>query len=78
MFGAANHAGHPLSERRGLSRVVVRPPVTEGTRALDLQPSAEPLQEIDQWLDGYRALWESRLDKMEDLLRQQARQGESK
>ena len=38
----------------------------------------EPLREIDQWLDGYRALWESRFDKMEDLLRRPARQGESK
>ena len=38
----------------------------------------EPLLEIDQWLDGYRALWESRFDKMEDLLRRPAPQGERK
>lgn len=38
----------------------------------------EPLREIDQWLDRYRALWESRLDKMEDLLRQPAHQGETR
>lgn len=38
----------------------------------------EPLREIDQWLDRYRALWESRLDKMEDLLRRPAPQDENK
>ena len=37
-----------------------------------------PLREIDQWLEGYRALWESRFDKMEDLLRQPAHQGETR
>ena len=38
----------------------------------------EPLRAIDQWLEGYRALWEGRLDKMENLLRRQAHQGETK
>jgi len=29
---------------------------------------AEPLQELDQWLDAYRRLWEARLDRLEDYL----------
>ena len=28
-----------------------------------------PLREIDRWLDAYRALWEGRFDRMEDILR---------
>jgi DNA-binding transcriptional ArsR family regulator len=29
-----------------------------------------PLREVDAWLDGYRQIWEDRLDRMEDLLKQ--------
>jgi DNA-binding transcriptional ArsR family regulator len=36
-----------------------------------------PLREIDRWLDAYRALWEERFLKMEELLRQ-TRQGGKK
>jgi len=40
--------------------VQVRP---EGQRRLySLRP--EPFRELDAWLDGYRLLWESRLDRM--------------
>lgn len=44
---------------------------------LEVQPVAnrriyrirpEPLQELDQWLDSYRRLWESRMDKLDDYL----------
>ena len=39
--------------------VVVRP---EGRRRLyALRP--EPFQELDEWMRGYRAMWESRLDR---------------
>jgi DNA-binding transcriptional ArsR family regulator len=31
-------------------------------RVYSLRP--EPLAEIDEWLDGYRALWEQRLDAL--------------
>jgi DNA-binding transcriptional ArsR family regulator len=29
---------------------------------------AEPLREVDAWLDAYRALWNGRLDRIDDLL----------
>ena len=29
---------------------------------------ADPLRELDHWLDGYRALWETRFDKLADPL----------
>ena len=39
--------------------VVVRP---EGRRRMyALRP--EPFQELDQWMEGYRAVWEARLDR---------------
>jgi DNA-binding transcriptional ArsR family regulator len=39
--------------------VVVRP---EGRRRLyALRP--EPFRELDQWMEGYRAVWEARLDR---------------
>jgi hypothetical protein len=28
----------------------------------------EPLRELDEWLDRYRALWETRLDKIGEAL----------
>ncbi|HEX3680852.1 MAG TPA: metalloregulator ArsR/SmtB family transcription factor [Galbitalea sp.] len=35
----------------------------EGQRRIySLRP--EPLQELDEWLDGYRALWSQRLDAL--------------
>lgn len=34
-----------------------------------------PLREIDRWLDAYRALWEERFLKMEELLRQTRQEG---
>ncbi len=30
----------------------------------------EPLQELDAWLDSYRHLWEARLDRLDDYLRE--------
>lgn len=29
---------------------------------------AEPLAEIDQWLEKYRSLWEARFERLDDLL----------
>ena len=44
--------------------VVVRP---EGRRRLyALRP--EPFKELDQWMEGYRAMWEARLDRFGDAL----------
>lgn len=40
-----------------------------------------PLKVIDQWLDTYRQLWDSRLDRLEDYLRelqQQERQDDER
>ncbi|ACX66112.1 MULTISPECIES: ArsR/SmtB family transcription factor [Paenibacillus] len=28
----------------------------------------EPLQELDEWLDSFRRIWEKRLDQLEDYL----------
>lgn len=36
-----------------------------------------PLREIDRWLDAYRALWEERFLKMEELLRQTRQEGKN-
>ena len=30
----------------------------------------EPLRKLDDWLDEYRELWEGRLDRLEDYLRE--------
>lgn len=35
-------------------------------RIYKLRP--EPLQELDQWLDTYRRLWEKRMDRLDDYL----------
>ncbi len=52
--------------------VVVRP---EGRRRLyALRP--EPFRELDQWMEGYRAVWEARLDRFAVALeRRQGRKG---
>jgi DNA-binding transcriptional ArsR family regulator len=31
---------------------------------------AAPLKEVDDWLGGYRAFWEARLDRLESYLRE--------
>ena len=50
--------------------VVVRP---EGRRRLDaLRP--EPFQELDRFLEGYRAIWEARLDRFSAELDRRQRQ----
>lgn len=36
-------------------------------RWYELRP--EPLAEIDEWLSPYRTMWEERLDRLDDLLR---------
>src|SRR6188474_867639 len=33
----------------------------------------EPFQELDGWLDGYRELWEARLDRFGEALKKKAR-----
>ena len=44
--------------------VLVRP---EGRRRMyALRP--EPFQELDRWMEGYRAMWEARLDRLGDQL----------
>ncbi|MEF7437783.1 metalloregulator ArsR/SmtB family transcription factor [Paenibacillus lautus] len=35
-------------------------------RIYKLRP--EPLQEMDEWLDSFRSIWEKRLDQLEDYL----------
>jgi DNA-binding transcriptional ArsR family regulator len=42
-------------------------------RIYSLRP--EPLQELDEWLDGYRALWEQRLDALHTEVARGKRQG---
>jgi DNA-binding transcriptional ArsR family regulator len=37
-------------------------------RPCKLEP--EPLKKLDVWLDEYRKLWEGRLDRLEDYLRE--------
>jgi DNA-binding transcriptional ArsR family regulator len=37
-------------------------------RWYELQP--EPLEEIDQWLAGYRQTWDERYDRLDDYLQQ--------
>ena len=37
-------------------------------RPCKLEP--EPLQKLDGWLEEYRQLWEGRLDRLEDYLRE--------
>lgn len=44
------------------------------SRAAQRRPSrirVAPLQDIDRWLDQYRALWNARFDKLEARLEQQ-------
>jgi DNA-binding transcriptional ArsR family regulator len=55
--------------------VVVRP---EGRRRLyALRP--EPFQELEEWMRGYRTMWESRLDRFGAALeRRQSKVAESK
>ena len=43
----------------------------------------QPLQDIDDWLDGYRRRWNERMDRLEDLINrtqqeEQAREKEQK
>jgi len=46
----------------------------DGQRRLySLRP--EPFQQIDAWMDGYRRLWESRLDRMGVELEKRSRAG---
>lgn len=45
-------------------------------RIYSLRP--EPLQELDEWLGGYRALWEQRLDALHTEVARGKKQGEKK
>lgn len=52
--------------------VVVRP---EGRRRLyALRP--EPFRRLDEWMEGYRAMWEARLDRFEAEVGRRKRQRE--
>lgn len=54
--------------------VTVRP---DGQRRLyALRP--EPFRELDTWLDGYRALWERRLDRFGEALEKRRKDKERK
>lgn len=55
--------------------VVVRP---DGRRRLyALRP--EPFQELDDWMRGYRAMWEARLDRFAtELIRRKRKRGKHK
>ncbi|MEF3306588.1 ArsR/SmtB family transcription factor [Paenibacillus sp. GYB003] len=35
----------------------------------------EPLQEIDEWLDSFRGLWEERFDRLSDYLKHLHKEG---
>jgi DNA-binding transcriptional ArsR family regulator len=49
--------------------VSVRP---DGPRRMySLRP--EPFHELDAWIQGYRSLWEARLDRFGDALRQRSK-----
>ena len=49
----------------------------EGPRRLySLRP--EPFRELEDWVDGYRNLWESRLDKLGEALERKQRARASK
>lgn len=46
----------------------------DGPRRLySLRP--EPFRELDAWVTGYRALWEARLDRFGEALRQRRKRG---
>ena len=36
---------------------------------------AEPFRELDEWLGGYRLLWEDRFDRLDDYLERLQREG---
>lgn len=51
--------------------------VLSEARLVEVQPIAnrriyklklEPLQELDEWLDNYRRIWENRMDRLDDYL----------
>jgi DNA-binding transcriptional ArsR family regulator len=46
--------------------VEVRPDANR--RIYKLRP--EPLQEIDAWLDTFRSMWEDRLDRLDEYLKE--------
>jgi DNA-binding transcriptional ArsR family regulator len=53
-------------------RVLERAGLVERTRSAQLRPSrlrAAPLQEVDEWLQGYRSFWTSGFDRLEHRLR---------
>ncbi|WP_028610813.1 ArsR/SmtB family transcription factor [Paenibacillus harenae] len=51
--------------------VEVRPDANR--RFYRLRP--EPLQEMDSWLDAFRALWEDRFDRLDDYLKEIQKDG---
>jgi DNA-binding transcriptional ArsR family regulator len=36
----------------------------------------EPLRELDEWLEGYRELWEERMDQLDELIEELAAEDE--
>jgi DNA-binding transcriptional ArsR family regulator len=54
-------------------KVLERAGLIERTRRAQVRPchlSPRPLQQANTWLEDYRTLWEERLDRLEDYLRE--------
>ena len=53
-------------------RVLQRAGLVSQTREAQWRPcrlETEPLREVDEWVEQYRKLWEQRLDRLEDYLK---------
>lgn len=53
----------------GAGLVEARPVAQQ--RIYALRP--EPLRELDTWLEGYRRLWDDRMDRFEEVVQEQKR-----
>lgn len=59
-------------------KVLERAGLVERGRSAQLRPSrlrGEALEEAADWLDGYRGLWEGRLDRLDERLREIQEEG---
>jgi DNA-binding transcriptional ArsR family regulator len=63
-------------------KVLQRAGLITQTRQAQFRPcriNPKPLREVAHWVEGYRQMWEQRLDRLEDYLQQlQAKQGRGK
>jgi DNA-binding transcriptional ArsR family regulator len=54
-------------------KVLLRAGLISRSRAAQVRPcriKAEPLQEVAGWVEHYRSLWEDRLDRLDDYLKE--------